>query len=93
MSYQIRIDLPIFMKTLASVGHRFAVQEDHVIFNLEGTNALRRIAADVPGRCEVGRVGDARGYPPYARVHSRMAKCGNGVKTFIMPSQKTARHV
>ena len=81
------------METLASVGHRFAVQNDHVIFDLEGAHAVFRSAADVPCRCEVGRVGDARGYPPYARVHSRMAKCGNRVKTFIMPSQKTARHV
>ena len=77
MSYRIRIDLPNFMETLASVGHRFAVQNDHVIFNLEGAHAVFRSAADVPCRCEVGRVGDARVYPPYARVHSRMANCGN----------------
>ena len=78
------------METLANICHRFAVPNDHVILNLEGAHAVRRIAADVPCRREVGRVGNACGYPPYARVHPRVAKCGNGV--FIIPSHKIARH-
>ena len=77
------------METLPNVCHRFAVRNYHVIFNLEGAHSVRRSDADVYCRREIGRVGYACGYPPDARVHSKMAKGGNGVEAFIISLRKT----